>query len=49
LTAKGVVKRVYTDLAVLDVTPKGFVVIDMVPGLSREWLQEKTEAELHWS
>jgi 3-oxoadipate CoA-transferase beta subunit len=48
LTAKGVVKRVYTDLAVLDVTPKGFVVIDMIPGLSREWLQEKTEAELHW-
>jgi 3-oxoadipate CoA-transferase beta subunit len=49
LTAKGVVKRVYTDHAVLDVTPNGFVVIDMVPGLSREWLQEKTEAELHWS
>jgi 3-oxoadipate CoA-transferase beta subunit len=48
LTAKGVVKRVYTDLAVLDVTPKGFVVIDMIPGLSREWLQERTEAELHW-
>jgi 3-oxoadipate CoA-transferase, beta subunit len=48
LTAMGVVKRVYTDLAVLDVTPKGFVVIDMIPGLSREWLQERTEAELHW-
>src|ERR1700729_2147397 len=33
LTAKGVVQRVYTDIAVLDVTPKGFVVRDMVPGL----------------
>jgi 3-oxoadipate CoA-transferase, beta subunit len=49
LTAKGVVKRVYTDLAVLDVTPKGFVVIDMVEGIGREELQDKTEAELHWS
>ena len=49
LTAKGVVQRVYTDLAVLNVTPKGFVVIDMVPGLTRQALQERTEAELHWS
>ena len=49
LTAKGVVKRVYTDLAVLDVTSRGFVVIDMIPGLSREVLQEKTEAEVHWA
>jgi 3-oxoadipate CoA-transferase beta subunit len=49
LTAKGVVRRVYTDLAVLNVTPKGFVVIDMVPGLTSQALQERTEAELHWS
>jgi 3-oxoadipate CoA-transferase, beta subunit len=49
LTAKGVVRRVYTDLAVLDVTAKGFVVTDMVSGLTREALQERTEAELHWS
>lgn len=46
LTAKGVVKRVYTDLAVLDVTPTGFVVRDMVPGLTFEALQERTEAKL---
>jgi 3-oxoadipate CoA-transferase beta subunit len=46
LTAKGVVKRVYTDLAVLDVTPGGFVVRDMVPGLTFEALQERTEARL---
>ena len=31
LTAPGVVKRVYTNLAVLDVTDDGFVVRDMVP------------------
>ena len=32
LTAKAVVQRVYTNLAVLDVTPRGFVVRDMVAG-----------------
>jgi 3-oxoadipate CoA-transferase, beta subunit len=49
LTAKGVVKRVYTDLAVLDVTDNGFVVIDMIEGVTREELQEKTEAQLRWA
>ncbi len=47
LTAKGVVKRVYTNLAVLDVTPHGFVVRDIVDGLSFEGLQARTEAKLH--
>ena len=48
LTAKGVVKRVYTDLAVLEVTDRGFVVLDMVPGLTRDALQARTEADLIW-
>ena len=48
LTAKGVVRRVYTDLAVLDVTPQGFRVIDMIAGLTRTELQERSEAELLW-
>lgn len=47
LTAKGVVKRVYTNLAVLDVKPRGFVVRDMLPGLSFEALQAHTDARLH--
>jgi 3-oxoadipate CoA-transferase, beta subunit len=47
LTAKGVVRRVYTSLAVLDVTPRGFVVRDMVPGLTFEALQARSEAKLH--
>lgn len=47
LTAKGKVKRVYTSLAVLDVEPRGFVVRDMLPGLSFEALQARTEARLH--
>ncbi|HEX2215725.1 MAG TPA: 3-oxoacid CoA-transferase subunit B [Xanthobacteraceae bacterium] len=46
LTAPGVVKRVYTNLAVIDVTPDGFVVIDMVPGMKLERLQEITDAPL---
>jgi 3-oxoadipate CoA-transferase beta subunit len=47
LTAAACVKRVYTDLAVIDVTPKGFVVTDMVPGLGFDELQERTGAPLH--
>jgi 3-oxoadipate CoA-transferase beta subunit len=39
--------RVYTDLAVIDVTPNGFVVTDMVPGLGVDELQERTGATLH--
>lgn len=46
LTAKGTVQRVYTNLAVLDVEPRGFVVRDMVPGLSFDALQARTEARL---
>ena len=46
LTASGVVKRVYTNLAVLAVTPRGFEVLDMAPGLTFEELQAKTEAKL---
>lgn len=47
LTAAACVSRVYTNLAVLDVTPKGFVVIDMVHGLDFAELQARTDAELH--
>ena len=46
LTAIGAAKRVYTDLAVLDITADGFVVSDMAPGLSFEALQDVTDAPL---
>jgi 3-oxoadipate CoA-transferase beta subunit len=46
LTAKSVVKRIYTNLAVIDVTPCGFVVLDMIPGLTLEALQTRTDAQL---
>ncbi len=47
LTAPGAVQRVYTNLAVLDVTPDGFVVREMVPGLTLAALQAQTGAQLH--
>jgi 3-oxoadipate CoA-transferase beta subunit len=46
LTALGAVSRVYTNLAVLDVTPDGFRVVDMIAGMTLAALQAKTEAAL---
>ncbi len=46
LTAVGAVKRVYTNLATLDVTPDGFLVVSMAPGLSFDALQARTDAPL---
>ena len=47
LTAPGAVKRIYTNLATIDVTDSGFVVLGMAPGLSFDDLQARTEAKLH--
>jgi 3-oxoadipate CoA-transferase beta subunit len=47
LTATGCVKRVYTDLAVIDVTEKGFVVTEMVEGITLDELQARGDVELH--
>ena len=41
-----VVKRIYTDLAVIDVTDDGFVVREMVEDIDFDALQAKTEARL---
>jgi len=49
LTAAAVVDRVYTDLAVLDVTTDGFLVRELVPGVSREELQALTAADLSFA
>ncbi len=46
LTALGVVKRVYTNLAVFDVTDDGFAVREMVSGLTLDALQDVTDAPL---
>jgi 3-oxoadipate CoA-transferase, beta subunit len=46
LTAAAVVRRIYTDLAVIDVTPEGLVVREMVEDIDLPALQTKTEANL---
>ncbi|MBN8493338.1 MAG: CoA transferase subunit B [Burkholderiales bacterium] len=46
LTAVGVVDRIITDLAVMDVTPHGLKVVEMAPGVTREELQAKTGVPL---
>src|SRR5690554_6281492 len=46
LTGIGCVKRIYTDLAVIDVTETGLRVREMVAGLSFAQLQALTAAEL---
>jgi 3-oxoadipate CoA-transferase beta subunit len=46
LTARGAVQRVYTDLAVFDITPGGFAVREIVDGLSFEELQRHMPVDL---
>jgi 3-oxoadipate CoA-transferase, beta subunit len=46
LTAVRCVKRVFTDLAVVDVTETGFLVREILDGMSREELQARTGARL---
>jgi len=46
LTGVGVVDRIITDLAVMDVTPHGLKVVEMAPGATREELQSKTGVSL---
>ena len=46
LTARGVVKRIYTDIAVIDVEHSGLVLREFAPGLDASAIQDNTEAEL---
>jgi 3-oxoadipate CoA-transferase, beta subunit len=46
LTGLGVVNRVYTDLAVIDVTPGGFRLVEPAPGLGIDDVQRVTGAPL---
>ena len=46
LTGRGVVNRIYTDLAVIDVTSEGFRLVECSPGVDFETVQERTGATL---
>ena len=46
LTGAGVVNRVYTDLAVIDITPEGFRLVELSPGVDFDAVQSRTGAPL---
>jgi len=46
LTGQAVVKRIFSDLAVIDVTDNGLVVTEMAPGVDLAYLQARTGALL---
>ncbi|MBK9136187.1 MAG: 3-oxoacid CoA-transferase subunit B [Betaproteobacteria bacterium] len=46
LTGLGCVKRVYTELAVLDITPEGVQVLEMAEGVAFDELQKRTGVAL---
>ena len=46
LTGLGVVDRIITDLAVIDVTPEGLKLVELAEGVTREFVQSKTGVTL---
>ena len=46
LTGVGCVKKIVTDLAVLDVTPDGFRLLERAPGVTIEEIRTKTAGRL---
>jgi 3-oxoadipate CoA-transferase beta subunit len=46
LTGPAVISRIYTDLAVIDITDEGFQLVELSPGVSFEYAQERTGARL---
>jgi 3-oxoadipate CoA-transferase beta subunit len=46
LTGRGVINRVYTELAVIDITPQGFVVTELSPGVDFDYVRARTGAPL---
>jgi 3-oxoacid CoA-transferase subunit B len=49
LTGTRVVTRVITDLGVLDLTPAGFELVELAPGVTRDMVTQKTDAQVCFS
>jgi len=48
LTGAGVVHRVITDLCVVDVTPEGFEAVELADGVTREYVEKRTDAAVRF-
>ncbi len=46
LTGVGVVNQIITDLAVIDISPKGLKLVELAPGVTKQEIQDKTGAPL---
>ena len=46
LTGQAVISRIYTDLAVIDVTADGFKLVELAPGVDFDYVQQRTGCEL---
>jgi 3-oxoacid CoA-transferase subunit B len=46
ITGLGCVKKIVTELGVFDITPDGFVCIEYAPGVSLDYIKEKTLGRL---
>lgn len=47
LTGKGVVERIYTNLAILDIKEGGLFVKELAPNVNFKYLEERTDAKLN--
>ena len=49
LTGAGVVHRIITDLCVLDITPLGFEAVELAESVTREQVEQRTEASVRFA
>ncbi|NQW72362.1 MAG: succinyl-CoA--3-ketoacid-CoA transferase, partial [Actinobacteria bacterium] len=49
LTGKAVINRIITDMAVIDITPGGLVLVETAPGITTDEVRHATGAPLQLS